>query len=129
MLFGQGIWGNVLTLINVILAALLATTMFEPLADWLESQMPPTYRDGLVFINDSQGFKSLSAMVTDFAAWGQYFAPAPVGFQYGYPRDRRWWSRLSDPPGDIGHAILNAVPNTSDLYWVDFSAYDIWPPE
>jgi hypothetical protein len=40
MLFGQGIWANVLTLINVILAALLATTMFEPLAAWLDSQMP-----------------------------------------------------------------------------------------
>jgi hypothetical protein len=99
------------------------------LKHWLESQMPPTYRDGLVFINDSQGFRSLSAMVADFAAWGQHFAPAPVGFQYGYPRDKKWWSRLSDPPGDIGRAILNHTPNTTDLYWVDFSAYDIWPPQ
>jgi hypothetical protein len=40
MLFGQGIWANVLTLINVIMAALLATTMFEPLATWLDSQAP-----------------------------------------------------------------------------------------
>ena len=96
---------------------------------WLESQMPPTYRDGLVFINDSQGFRSLDAMVTDFAAWGQHFYPAPVGFQYGYSRDSRWWSRLSNPPQDIGNAILSRVPNTMDLYWVDFTAYDIWPPE
>jgi len=96
---------------------------------WLESQMPPTYRDGLVFINDSQGFRSLSAMITDFAAWGQHFSPAPVGFQFGYARDRKWWSRLSDPPKDIGQAILAQTPNTMDLYWVDFTAYDIWPPE
>ncbi len=99
------------------------------LKHWLESQMPPTYRNGLVFINDSQGFHSLSAMVTDFAAWGAHFTPAPVGFQYGYPRDKRWWSRLADPPGDIGKAIMGQTPNTADLYWVDFSAYDIWPAE
>ncbi len=99
------------------------------LKHWLESQMPPTYRDGLVFINDSQGFRSLSAMVTDFAAWGQHFAPSPVGFQYGYQRDSKWWSRLSNPPKTIGEAILRQTPNTMDLYWVDFTAYDIWPPE
>jgi uncharacterized membrane protein required for colicin V production len=40
LLFGQGIWSNVLTLINVILAALLATAFFEPLATYLDSQMP-----------------------------------------------------------------------------------------
>jgi hypothetical protein len=97
------------------------------LKHWMESQMPPTYRTGLVFINDSQGFRSLNAMVTDFAAWGQYFAPAPVGFQYGYQRDSRWWSRLANPPKDIGNAILTVVPNTMDLYWVDFTAHDIWP--
>jgi hypothetical protein len=99
------------------------------LKHWLESQMPPTYRTGLVFINDSQGFRSLSAMVTDFAAWGAHFAPSPVGFQYGYPRDKRWWSRLGDPPGDVGKAIMAQTPNTADLYWVDFSAYDIWPAQ
>lgn len=40
MLFSQGIWSNVLTLINVIFAALLATAFFEPLATYLDSQMP-----------------------------------------------------------------------------------------
>jgi len=98
------------------------------LKHWLTSQMPPTYRDGIVFINDSQGLRSLSAMVTDFAAWGQYFYNAPVGFQYGYARDKKWWGRLSNPPKTIGDAIRAATPNTTDLYWVDFTAYDIWPP-
>jgi hypothetical protein len=68
-------------------------------------------------------------MVTDFAAWGAHFAPSPVGFQYGYPRDKKWWSRLTDPPGDIGKAIMSRTPNTTDLYWVDFSAYEIWPAQ
>lgn len=99
------------------------------LKHWLIAQMPPTYRDGLVFVNDSQGFRSLAAMVNDFAAWGGHFAPSPVGFQYGYAKDRKWWRRLGNPPVDIGNAILARTPNTMDLYWVDFTAYEIWPAQ
>jgi hypothetical protein len=65
--------------------------------------------------------------VNDFAAWGQYFSDGDVGFQYGYARDKKWWKNLSDPPGDIGNEILNNVSNATDLFWVDFTAYDIWP--
>ncbi len=91
--------------------------------------MPPTERNGLVFFDDSQGHGSLNAMVTEFSAWGQAFAPAPVGFQYGYQSDWGWWSDMADPPREIGNALLSAIPNTRDLVWVDFTAYDIWPPE
>jgi hypothetical protein len=97
------------------------------LKHWLSEKMPPTYRAGVVFVNDSQGHGSLSSMVTEFSAWGQAFSPAPVGFQYGYRSDRKWWNRLADPPGTIGDALLAAIPNTSDLFWVDFTAYEIWP--
>lgn len=97
------------------------------LKHWLTSQMPPTYRDGLVFIDDSQGFRSMNAMMTEFAAWGSTFNPSPVGFQYGYAADRSWWSKLTNPPQAIGNGILSRVPNTSDLIWVDFTAHDIWP--
>jgi hypothetical protein len=99
------------------------------LKHWLIEKMPPTARTGLVFIDDSQGHGSLANMVAEFTAWGQAFAPAPVGFQYGYGSDERWWSTLADPPADIGNALLAAIPNTRDLVWVDFTAYDIWPPE
>ena len=98
------------------------------LKHWIAANMPPTYRTGLVFVDDSQGFRTLSAMVTEFTAWGQKFTPSPVGFQFGYASDRSWWSKLSNPPKDIGNAILSKVPNTMDLYWVDFTAYEIWPP-
>ena len=80
-----------------------------------------------MFLDDSQIFQSLEEMVNEFEAWGRAFAPAPVGFQYGYPRDRKWWQKLSDPPGDIGKAILKRVPNTADLFWVDFTMKEIWP--
>jgi hypothetical protein len=97
------------------------------LKHWLTSQMPPTYRDGLVFVDDSQGFRSMDKMMTEFAAWGAYFNPSPVGYQFGYATDKAWWSRLNDPPKTIGNGILSRVPNTMDLYWVDFTAHDIWP--
>jgi hypothetical protein len=96
---------------------------------WLTEKMPPTYRDGLVFVDDSQGHGSLDAMVSEFSVWGSTFAPAPVGFQYGYRSDKSWWSDLADPPRDIGNALLSAIPNIHDLVWVDFTAYDIWPAE
>ena len=91
-------------------------------------KMPPRERDGLVFVDDSQIFPSFDAMVAEFETWGRTFAPAPVGFQYGYPSDRPWWSRLADPPGDIGRAIRSRVPNTEGLYWVDFTVLDVFPP-
>jgi hypothetical protein len=99
------------------------------LKHWLIEKMPPTYRTGLVFIDDSQGHGSLAAMVSEFSAWGQAFSPSPVGFQYGYQSDAAWWKSLPDPPANIGNALLQAITNTRDLVWVDFTAYDIWPPE
>ena len=98
------------------------------LKHWEIGKMPTTEREGLLFIDDSQILPSLQAMVDEFAEWGRAFAPAPVGFQYGYPSDRPWWSELDDPPGDIGRAILDRVSNTEGLYWVDFTVLDLFPP-
>jgi len=36
-LYTEGMWGNAIMLINVITAALLATSYFEPLANWVET--------------------------------------------------------------------------------------------
>jgi hypothetical protein len=99
------------------------------LKHWLPEKMPPSYRDGLVFVDDSQGLASLNAMVSEFSTWGQTFAPSPVGYQYGYASDKNWWGGMADPPKQIGNALLSAIPNTRDLIWVDFTAYDIWPAE
>jgi hypothetical protein len=98
------------------------------LKHWEIGKLPPTVRDGLFFIDDSQILPSLDAMVEEFAEWGRAFAPAPVGFQFGYPSDRPWWSALGDPPGDIGRAILDRVSNAQGLYWVDFTVLDLFPP-
>jgi hypothetical protein len=99
------------------------------LKHWLIEKMPASYREGLVFIDDSQGHGSLDAMVTEFGQWGDHFATSPVGFQIGYKSDMKWWKKFADPPTTIGNALLNRIPNTRDLLWVDFTAYTIWPPE
>jgi hypothetical protein len=38
--FAEGIWSNVVRLVNVVTAGLLAMTFFEPLSDWLDTQQP-----------------------------------------------------------------------------------------
>jgi Colicin V production protein len=40
MSLASGLWGNLIMVFNVILAALIATNYFEPLAGWLDGQMP-----------------------------------------------------------------------------------------
>jgi hypothetical protein len=98
------------------------------LKHWLTEKMPETLREGILFVNDSQGFESLYQMVADFSEWGKAFSPAPVAFQYGYSSDQKWWGNLADPPGDIGRAILAQTPNAQGLYWVDFSVLDVFKP-
>jgi hypothetical protein len=97
------------------------------LKHWLISKMPPNYREGIMFLDDSQQFNSMNQMVAEFEQWGRNFFPSPVGFQYGYSADRTWWNGLGDPPRDIGDEILSRIPNTSDLFWVDFTMTEIWP--
>jgi hypothetical protein len=98
------------------------------LKHWEIDKMPPNARDGLLFVNDSQAIPSLDEMVEEFAVWGRTFAPAPVGFQYGYESDRPWWRHIDNPAKEIGRRILEAVPNTEGLYWVDFTVLDVFPP-
>ena len=94
-----------------------------------ENVMPPTFREGVMFVDDSQIFKSSDEMIEEFAKWGKTFAPSPVGFQYGYQSDKPWWSLMKDPVKEIGDRILAATPNTEALIWVDFSVQDVFPPD
>lgn len=98
------------------------------LKHWEKDWMPPIEREGIFFVDDSQQFESFDQMVNEFMEWGKAFAPSPVGFQYGYPADKRWWQTLQDPPKDIGQALLEGIPNTEGLFWVDFTVLDVFPP-
>lgn len=98
------------------------------LKHWDRDWMPPSYRGDIVFLSDSQDLSSLNAMINEFTTyWANYFKPSNVGFQVGYKSDKTWWSTLADPPKNIGDEILKKSTNTTDLFWVDFTAYDIWP--
>jgi hypothetical protein len=67
-------------------------------------------------IEGSQAYLNFPGTSTDpNIHFGKNFAPASVGFQYGYPNDQVWWGKLQNPPADIGNAILAAAPNTEAL--------------
>jgi hypothetical protein len=99
------------------------------LKHWEKDWMPPTEREGILFVNDSQQFDSFDQMAAEFTEWGNAFAPASVGFQYGYDTDKVWWKEMQDPPKEIGQALLEKAPNTEGLFWVDFTVLDIFPPQ
>ncbi len=92
--------------------------------DWL----PPNYRGDIVFVDDSQQLHSLSKMVDEFGIWASTFYPNTVMFQYGYEADRNWWSKLNNPPKDIGEALDDAIPNDMGVFWVDFTLREVFPP-
>jgi len=99
------------------------------LKHWLPEVMPPTVREGIVFIDDSQDFGSggLESMVNEFKLWGENFSQTDVGFQIGYRSDEKWWSQLEKPPRDIGLALIENIPNCRFIFWVNFTAYDVFP--
>ena len=85
--------------------------------------MPPKYRHPrLWFLDDSQEFKSANECLDDFKDWAGHFPKSTTGYQFGYKADRAWWSKLADPPLDLGRRIQTAIPSTGYLFWVDFSA-------
>ena len=99
---------------------------------YMSSLMPPSYRGNLVFINDSQGFANLNAMISEFATWADTFSNNEVGFQFGYDmdidtlNDYDWWKLLDNPPKQIGDRVFNEVQNSGQdcgVYWVDFTLW------
>jgi len=96
------------------------------LKHWLSDKMPQTVRQGLVFLDDSQMFSSLSHMQEEFASWGRHFYPAEVAFQYGYGSDRAIWQSFKNPARELT-TLLMKIPNAKEFYWVDFTMRELWP--
>ncbi len=97
------------------------------LKHWEIEKMPPSYRAGLLFLDDSQGFDSLDSMLDEFQVWGEAFATGDVAFQFGYEVDQIWWGQMENPAKVISQAINSRVSNASEFYWVDFTMQQIWP--
>ncbi len=88
---------------------------------WDERFMPPTYRDGMIFVNDSQIYESLEVMVSDFTNWARYFQGSPVFFQIGYEADYAIWK---NDPLATAKAITDSASEYNKeigLIWVDFT--------
>ncbi len=85
--------------------------------------LPPTYRHpNLWFLTDSQEFKQQAEWMADMRDWATTFNGAPLGSQYGYPKDQKWWSKTGSPPFDLGRLLLKELPDYRMLLWVDFTA-------
>jgi hypothetical protein len=85
--------------------------------------LPPTYRHPkLWWLTDSQEFRSQAEWISDMRSWAAAFKGSPLGAQYGYPKDQKWWAKTPIPPLDLGRALLKELPEYRMVLWVDFTA-------
>jgi len=98
------------------------------LKHWLPKNMPPTAREGIVFIDDAQNFEGLDSLVDEFKSWGENFSQTDVGYQVGYRRDQGWWSQLKNPPKEIGSALIQNIPNCRHIFWTDETLHEFFKP-
>ncbi len=94
------------------------------LKHWEKSIMPPRFRGEIIFVDDSQGFGSLSEMTNEFSGWANYFSPSTVMFQVGYREDYNWWKNETNPPKVIGEQIAQKITDDVQeigIIWVDFT--------
>lgn len=84
---------------------------------WETEFMPPSYRDGMVFVTDSQDYSSLST----FEKWAKAFKGYPIVFQVGYPADDSFWNNKEEQ--FIKDLINIGKQYSSDfgIVWVDFT--------
>ena len=88
---------------------------------WETSYMPPKERDGLIFVNDSQGFDGLSDAQKQFQKWAKKFNSIPVMFQIGYDADSSIWKK---DPVNFAKKILDSASKENNhigIIWVDFT--------
>ena len=98
-------------------ARLLVLKHFEP------KHLPARYRHpNLCLLTDSQEFASQAEWLQDMREWATAFKGSPIGSQFGYPKDQKWWSRTAAPPVDLARTLLREWPDCRLVLWVDFTA-------
>ena len=91
---------------------------------WDERWLPPSNRDGLIFVSDSQYYDSPAQQRDDFAEWARHYAPSPVMFQIGYRADKETvWGGYANPAKELGEFIVSGCNSGNDvgIIWVDFT--------
>ena len=91
-----------------------------------ETRYLPEPIQGLIYVNDSQGFHDLEDIADEFAEWAETYSPYPVMFQIGYENDEWIWEKLDNPAKDLGDAIIaecdeRGTTNQIGIIWVDFT--------
>lgn len=98
------------------------------LKHWDRDWMPPTYRNDIVFVDDSQMFDNVNQFINEFTNyWSDYFYPNMVFFQIGYRADKSWWQAYTTPPKDLGELLANGIEQQCGVFWVDFTLKDVLP--
>lgn len=89
---------------------------------WKKDFMPKNYRDGMVFVNDSQEFDDEDDMMDDFGSWAEAFQGSPVIFQIGYHEDYEIWKKKEI---DIINKLIKTAEAKKNkdlsIVWVDFT--------
>ena len=91
---------------------------------WDAKYMPETYRDGMIFVNDSQDLHTISNAQDEFKEFAEKFENNPVFFQIGYRADEHLWVR---GPIDFAKNIIKEVTKKNKhvgIIWVDFTMKD-----
>lgn len=98
------------------------------LIHWLTNIMPPTVREGIVFINDAQNFDDLDSLMNTFKEWSQNFSQTDVGYIFGYSSDLKWFSEMGNPPREIGSALIQNIPNCRFIFWSIETRLEVFLP-
>ncbi|MEE9384749.1 MAG: hypothetical protein V3V08_15200 [Nannocystaceae bacterium] len=99
------------------------------LKHWEADMMPPSVRDGMLFLDDAQGMESMEDLISTFQGWVDAMSGGTTGFQVGYDTDEDWWSEMDDPVAELGAAIREELDSAKAFIWVDFTIYDVFPPD
>ena len=88
-----------------------------------DSRWLPDPIEGLIYVDDSQQFRSLDEMQEEFSDWAFAFEPCPVMFQIGYRADKRVWGKMDNPALELGKALQSECTygNVLGIIWVDFT--------
>lgn len=109
---------------NKVLSRNPEYTLF--LKHWDPTHLPLEYRHpNLWYLSDSQIFPDIDSLMDDFSYWANTMKEQVVGYQYGYPSDRKWWKNMGKPTVGIAQRIVKDIPLTRYLFWVDFTADEV----
>ena len=91
---------------------------------WDSKYMPETYREGMIFVDDSQDLHTISNAQKEFKKWAEKFKDNPVFFQIGYKEDEHLWIKS---PIEFAKDIIKEVTLKNKhvgIIWVDFTMKD-----